>query len=255
MGRVAIAAEQLVQLLMADPGEDGGVGDLVTIEVQDWQNRTIGNRVEELVGVPAGRQRSGLGLAVADNTGHDQVGVVESGAVGVRDGVAEFAPLMDRARRLRRHMARNAARERELGEEAVHALLIARDERVDLAVGAFEIGIGDQRRAAMSGSGDVDHVEVEFFDQPVQVDIDEVQTRRRSPVAEKPRLDVLLGESLFQQRVVVEIDLPHRQVIGRPPIRIHQSQFLVRKRVRHHCLLWSRVAMLSRSWFMATLPI
>jgi len=33
-------------------------------------------------------------------------------------------------------------------------------------------------------------------------------------VAEQPRLDVLLCQGLFEQRVVVEIDLADRQVIG-----------------------------------------
>ena len=124
VGRVAVAAEELVQLLVADPRQDGGVGDLVAVEVQDRQHRAVGHRVEELVGVPARRQRPGLRLAVADDAGDDQVGVVEGGPVGVRQGVAELAALVDRAGRLRRDVAGDAARERELREEALHALLI-----------------------------------------------------------------------------------------------------------------------------------
>ena len=89
----------------------------------------------------------------------------------------------------------------------------------------------------MPRAGDVDHVEVEFLDQPVQVDVDEIQTWRRSPMAEQPRLDVFLCQGLLEQRVVVEIDLADRQVVGGPPIRIHQCPFFVRQRVCHHCLL------------------
>jgi hypothetical protein len=74
----------------------------------------------------------------------------------------------------------------------------------------------------MSGTGDVDHVEVVLLDHPVQVDVDEVQTRRGSPVAEEPRLDVLLGQRLLEQRVVVKIDLADRQVVGGAPVRVHQ---------------------------------
>ena len=33
--RVAVAAEQLIQLLMADPRENARIGDLVAVEVQD----------------------------------------------------------------------------------------------------------------------------------------------------------------------------------------------------------------------------
>src|SRR5208282_1380088 len=56
----------------------------------------------------------------------------------------------------------------------------------------------------------------------VQVNIDEVQTRRGSPMARQSRLDVILGEGLLEQRVVVEIDLTDRQVVGGPPVRTHQ---------------------------------
>ena len=62
-----------------------GIGDLVAVEVQDRQDRPVGRRVQELVGMPARRQRSGLRLAVADDAGDDQVGIVEGGAVGVRE--------------------------------------------------------------------------------------------------------------------------------------------------------------------------
>ena len=79
----------------------------------------------------------------------------------------------------------------------------------------------------MTGAGDVDHVEVMLPDQPVQVNVDEIQAWRRSPVAEKPRLDVILCERLLEQRVVVEIDLADRQVVGRPPVRIYQCPLLV----------------------------
>ena len=69
---------------MTDPGQDGGIGDLVAVEVQDRQNRAVGGRIQELVRVPARRQRPGFRLAVADDTGDNQVGIVEGGSVGVR---------------------------------------------------------------------------------------------------------------------------------------------------------------------------
>ena len=67
--------------------------------------------------MPAGRQRAGLRLAVADDAHHDQVRVVERGAVRVRQRVAELAALVDRARRLRRDVAGHAAGEGELAEQ------------------------------------------------------------------------------------------------------------------------------------------
>ena len=193
VGRVSVAAEELIQLLVADPGQNGRVGDLVAVEIQDWQHRAVGRWVQEFVRVPARCKRSSFSLAVADDTGDDQVGVVEGGPIGVRESVAELAALVDRAGRLRRYMAGNAARERKLGEEALHALLARGDVRVDLAVGALKVGVRDQGRPAVAGAGDVDHVEVVLLDHPVQLNVDKVQTRRSPPVAQEPGLDVLLA--------------------------------------------------------------
>src|SRR6516165_7348043 len=57
----------------------------------------------------------------------------------------------------------------------------------------LEIGVRDQTRPAMSGAGDIDHVEVVLFDHPVEVHVDEIQTGRSSPMPEKSRLDVVFG--------------------------------------------------------------
>jgi hypothetical protein len=95
--------------------------------VQDRQHRAVVAGFEELVRVPARRQRPGLGLAVADDAADEQVGVVERRAVGVRERVAELAALVDRARRLGRDVARDAARERELPEQPRMPVLVAAD--------------------------------------------------------------------------------------------------------------------------------
>ena len=157
---VAVPLEEGRQLLRGDPGEDRGVGDLVAVQVQDRQHRPVAHRIEELVGVPARGERSGLGLAVADDAADHQIRVVERGAVGVRQRVAELAALVDRPRRLRRDVARDAARERELAEEPAHALDVLTDLGVDLGVGPLEVGVGDDRRAAVARAGDVERLEV-----------------------------------------------------------------------------------------------
>ena len=163
VGLVAVAAEQMLQLLVRDAGEDRRIVDLVAVQMQHRQHRAVANRVEELVGVPGGRQRPGLRLAVADHDRDDQVGIVERRAVGVRDGVAEFAALVDRAGRLRRAVAADPAREGELLEEPAQPFLVLGDIAVDLRVGAFEIDVGEQRRRAVAGSGEEDDVEVVLF--------------------------------------------------------------------------------------------
>ena len=205
---------------MRYPGQHRRVGDLVPVEVQDRQHRAVGGRVEELARVPAGRQRPGLGLAVADHAGHDQVRVVERGPVGVHERVAELAALVDGARRLRRRVRGDAAGEGELPEQPGHSPGVLGDARVELAVGAFEIGVGHHAGPAVPGPANVDDVQVGVPDHPVEVRVDQVEARRGAPVPEQPRLDVLGPQRLGQQRVAEQVDLPHGQVVRRPPPRV-----------------------------------
>ncbi len=236
MRRIAVAAHQGFELLVRDARQHGRVGDLVAVEVKDRQHGAVAHGIEKLVGVPTRGERPRLRLAVADHAGDDEVGVVEGRAVSVRNRITEFPALMDGAGRLRRDVARNAAGERELGEEPLHPLLVLRDVGIDLAVGPLEIGVGDQPRPAVAGAGDVDHVEVELLDQPVEVDVDEVQARRRSPMAEQAWLDVVLGQRHFQQRIVEQIDLPDGQIVRRAPVGVDQPGFRLRQHVRHSVL-------------------
>ena len=230
MGRISVSAKQRFKLLMTDPRQHCRIGDLVAVEVQDWQHGAVAHRVEELVGMPARRERTRLCLAIADDCGDDEVGVVEGGAKGVRKRVAELTALVDGAGRLGRDMARNPARKRELGEEPLHPLLVLRNVRIDLAVRPFEIGVCDQARPAVPGAGDVDHVEIVLFDQPVEMHIDEVQAWRRAPVPQKTRLDVLLLERLTQQRIVEQVDLADGKIVGGAPVGVDKRALGFRQR-------------------------
>ena len=116
--------------------------------------------IEKLVRVPRGRERTGFRFAIADHARDDEIGVVEDGAERMAQRVAELAAFVDAAGRFRRDVARNAAGKRELLEQDLEPGLVARDGRVDLAVGAFEIRVRDERRPAMTRARDVDHVEV-----------------------------------------------------------------------------------------------
>ncbi len=229
MGLISVAAKQRFELLMADARQHRRVGDLVAVEMQDRQHGAVADRIEELVRMPARRQRPRLRFAVAHDRGDDEIGIVEGRAIGVRERIAELAALVDRAGRLGRDMAWNPAGKRELGEEPLHALLVLRHARIDFAVGSFEIGVGDQPRPAMAGAGDVDHVEIVLLDQPIEVGVDEVEARRRAPVPQESRLDVLLLERLAQQRIVEQIDLADRQIIGGPPVGVDQRGFVFRQ--------------------------
>src|SRR5438105_6299788 len=45
----------------------------------------VGGRIEEFVGMPGGRERSGFRFAITDHTGDDEVRVVERRAEGVTE--------------------------------------------------------------------------------------------------------------------------------------------------------------------------
>lgn len=65
---VAVAGEEVAQLLVTHAAEDRRVGDLVAVEMKDWQHRAVRGWVQELVGMPCRRERTGFGLAVANDT-------------------------------------------------------------------------------------------------------------------------------------------------------------------------------------------
>ena len=180
--------------------------------------------------MPARREGTRLRFAVADDRRHDQIGIVERCSIRVTERVPEFAAFVNRAWRFRRDVTRDSARKRELLEESLHPFFVLGDVRVNLAVGAFEPGIGDDARPAVTGADDVDHVEVALFDHAIEMHVDEVQARGRAPMADEARLHMLLLERLLEQRIVVEIGLANRQVIRRAPPRVDLAQQLGFKR-------------------------
>src|SRR4029434_2436444 len=110
--------------------------------------------------MPARGEGTGFSLAITDDAGDNQVGIVVGGAVRVRDSVPELSALVYRAWCFRRHVARDAAWERELRKEALHTLLVLGDVWVDLAIGSLEIGVRDEAWPPMPGAGNIDHVKV-----------------------------------------------------------------------------------------------
>ena len=50
--RPTTASQKLLQFLMLDAGQDSWIADLVAIQMQYWQDSSVGNRVKKLVGLP-----------------------------------------------------------------------------------------------------------------------------------------------------------------------------------------------------------
>src|SRR5262245_23049149 len=92
---IAVTAHQLGELIVANASQHGRIGDLVAVEVQYRQYRTIVGRVEELVRVPASGQRTGLGFPVTDYAQHQQIRVVERGSISMYQGIAQLTTLVD----------------------------------------------------------------------------------------------------------------------------------------------------------------
>lgn len=177
--------------------------------------------------MPRRGQRAGLGLAVADHAGDDQVGIIERRAIGMDQRIAELAALADRARRLRRGVAGNATGKRELPAQLLDARGVAADVGIDLAVAALEIGVRHHTRPAMPGSAHIKDAEIVGPNRAVQMRVDEIKSGRGAPVAEQPRLDMVACQRLAQQGVVEQIDLSDRQIIGGAPVAIDQVEFRI----------------------------
>src|ERR1051326_279732 len=234
--RPSVASEQLFQFLVLDTGEDGRVGNLVAVEMKDRQHRPVGSRIEKLVGMPCGSQRSGFRLAIANDASDNETGIVEHGAERMTERIAQLTALVDRARALRRYMAGDSSGKRKLKKKLLKARLILADVGINLAVSTLEIRVAHDGRAPVPGAGDVNHVEVVFFDEPVQVDINEVLPGGRAPVPEQHVLHIRQCQRPLQQRIVAEINLGGREIVGGAPVGVHLLEQFRRERVGFHGL-------------------
>src|ERR1035437_1505131 len=133
---------------------------------------------------------------------------------------------MDRTGRLGCDVAGDPPWEGELPEQTADALGIAADSWIDLAVGALKVRIGNDARPAVAGADDVDRIEIPVPDDPVHVRVDEVQPGCGAPVPEQAWLDVFRTQGFSQQRIVQQVDLARRQVVGGPPVGIDQARLI-----------------------------
>ena len=111
--------------------------------------------------------------------------------------ITEFAAFMDRAGRLRRDVARNSVGPGKLAKQPLQSVAAAFDRRIVLGVRTFQVAVRHDARTAVARTDDVDHVQIVVFDQPVQMDVEEIQSCRRSPMAQQPRLDMFELEGRF----------------------------------------------------------
>src|SRR5215831_8497072 len=218
IGRPAVTPEQVLYFLVGDASQQSRVVDLVTVEMKNREHRAVANGVQELADVPGGRQRTSFRLPISDYRRHDQAGIVEGSAAGMREDIPELASLMDRARRFRSTVTADAARKRELLEELLQPGRILALLGVNLGVGTLQVHRAQDTWSTVPRTSQEDHVQVVFFDQSVQVNVNKCQARARPPVSEKPIFDVLRLEGFLQEGIVLQVDHPKAQVIAGPPV-------------------------------------
>src|SRR6185437_8998721 len=199
---IAETPELFEEFVIVHAPENRRVGDFIAVEVQEGQDGSITRGIEKLVAVPGGRERPRLGFPVADHAGDNEAGIVERSATSVRERVAKLAAFVNRTGRFRCRMARNAAGERELFEQPAQTVRILRYRRINFRISAFEISISHNARPAMTRPADVDHIEAARLDDPVEMDIDEIEAGRGAPVPQESRFNMLQGERFAQQRIV-----------------------------------------------------
>ena len=76
----------------------------------------------------------------------------------------------------------------------------------------------------MPGAGEEDDVRVLLPDEPVEVNVDEAEAGRGSPVAQEARLDMFGSQGLLEQCVVLQVDLAHGQVVGSLPVAVQSVE-------------------------------
>jgi hypothetical protein len=131
--------------------------------------------------------------------------VVEDGTKSVTDGIAQFTTFVKTARRFRSGMTANSTWKGELLEEFPQAFDVFGLVGIDFAVDTLEVGLRNDSRSTMAGTGDEESIEVELLDETVHMDIGEDLARVRTPMAEKSGLQVTDFERFLQQWIASKV--------------------------------------------------
>ena len=224
---VAVAREQHANVFVVVAAEYSGPGNFVAVQMENRQHRAVARRIEELDALPSAFERPGFRLAVADYARDYQVGIVERGAERMHQRIAELAAFVDRSRNVRTRMTRHSARRRELAEQQAQPFDVLGNPRVDLGVRALEISMRHDRRTAVPRPGNINDVGVVLANQPVEMRVNKILSRRSPPMPQQARLDVLGAQRLAQQRIRHQVDLADGQVVGGSPVRVDKRKLLV----------------------------
>ena len=176
--------------------------------------------------MPRSSQRSSLGLAVPNHHAHNQAGVIERGPKRVRDAIAQLATLVNRPWNFGRAVTPQLAWKRKRAEQFQHSCFVLALLRVDLGVRPFQIAVRDHGRRTVSRTRQVDHVQIVFADDAVQMDPRKSLAWIGAPMSEQPILDVFGAKRLLEQRIVAQINHSCREIVAGFPVSVDLAKFL-----------------------------
>src|ERR1700676_683435 len=96
--------------------------------------------------------------------------------------------------------------------------------RIQFAVGALEKCVRHHAGSAMTRTSNVDNVQIQLFDEPIEMKIDEIQAGRGSPMAKQAWLDVFNFQRLTQKWIPEKVYLPNGEVVCGAPVCVHPAQ-------------------------------
>src|SRR5450755_4612097 len=91
---VTVSVKEVGKFLVTQTSQHSRICNLVAVQMKNWQHRPVASRIQKLVGMPTGRERARLRLAIADHATGQQVGIVKHRAIRMRDAIAQFSALV-----------------------------------------------------------------------------------------------------------------------------------------------------------------
>jgi hypothetical protein len=121
--------------------------------------------------MPGSSSWTSLSLSVTHNTGHDKIRLVHDSSKGDRKSITKLATFMNGPGGLCVDVTREPSGCAELGDQVVEALLVHGVLRVEFFQAAFQPERGKDGRSSMTGTNDVDEIQVVLARKIVEVGV------------------------------------------------------------------------------------
>jgi hypothetical protein len=160
--------------------------------------------INEFVAMPGSCCWSGLGLTVTDNTGNNQVRIIHDCTKGNRESISQFATFVDRSGNLSVDGAWEAGWSTELRDQGLHTVGVARVFGIVFGKRPFNPQIGKNGGRSMARSHYIEHVQIVFDDEAVEMRVHQGQAGACSPVPQKTGLDMVEREFVAHLDIILQ---------------------------------------------------